>query len=216
MSEEELLNLINTRIGTGKYTLKNMIIVAVMSLIVGIVAGYAICHVLGEGDRQALAIEKNKPPAIKETVKTVTDTKFAYVPGETVYLPGEVREVPVSTVDKNTPGAVATKLDGKFDIGKPDFVYQMNGKVGKFTKTDDEQYIFDKGMLDLKQISTIKIEAEIPTIDLTRHNVLTVGAMFTKGKVEPAAGYTGSMGKVGAYQIAGSRDSQYIGVGIKY
>ncbi|GMB00876.1 hypothetical protein [Pelosinus sp. IPA-1] len=185
MSEEELLNLINSKLGTGKYTIKNMIIVAVSSFVVGIVTGYTICHVLGEGDRQALAIEKNKPPVIKETVKTVTDTKIAYVPGETVYLPSEVREVPVSTVDKNTPGAASTKLDGKFDIGKPDFVYQVNGKVGKFTKTDDEQYIFDKSMLDLKQTSTIKIQAEIPTIDLTRHNVLTVGAMFTKGKVLP-------------------------------
>jgi hypothetical protein len=134
MSEEELLNLINSKLGTGKYTFKNMVIVAVISFVVGIVTGYTICHVLGEGDRQALAIEKNKPPVIKETVKTVTDTKIAYVPGETVYLPGEVREVPVSTVDKNTPGAVATKLDGKFDIGKPDFVYQVNGKVANLQK----------------------------------------------------------------------------------
>lgn len=216
MSEEELLNLINTRIGTGKYTLKNMIIVAVISLIVGVVAGYAICHVLGEGDRQALAIEKNKPPTIKETVKTVTDTKLQYVPGETVYLQGEVKESPAGTVDKNTPGAVATKLDGKFDIGKPDFIYQVNGKVGKFVKTDDEQYIFDKGMLDLKQTNTIKIEAEIPTIDLTRHNVLTVGAMITKGKTEPAVGYTGSIGKAGAYQLTGSQSAAYVGVGFKF
>ena len=43
-------------------------------------------------------------------------------------------------------------------------------------------------MMDLKQTSTITIHAEIPTIDLTRHNVLTVGAM---GKIEPGAGYTG-------------------------
>jgi hypothetical protein len=71
-------------------------------------------------------------------------------------------------------------------------------------------------MLDLKQTSTIKIQAEIPTIDLTRHNVLTVGAMFTKGKIEPAAGYTGSLGKINTYQLAGSQSAAYVGVGFKF
>jgi hypothetical protein len=71
-------------------------------------------------------------------------------------------------------------------------------------------------MIDLKQTSTITIKAEIPTIDLTRHNVITVGAMFTKGKIEPAAGYTGSIGKVGAYQLAGSQSAAYVGAGFKF
>ncbi|GMB00454.1 hypothetical protein [Pelosinus sp. IPA-1] len=151
------------------------------------------------------------------TGQTVKETELQYVKGETVYLPAPASNTELVTpVNKDTPGAVATKLDGKFNIGKPDFVYQVNGKVGKFTKTDDEQYIFDKGMLDLKQTSTIKIQAEIPTIDLTRHNVMTVGAMFTKGKIEPGAGYTGSMSKVGAYQLAGSQSAAYVGAGFKF
>ncbi|MDF2635431.1 MAG: hypothetical protein K0R78_2305 [Pelosinus sp.] len=182
MSEEELLNLINSKLGTGKYTLKTLIIVAVISLILGIGIGLAIGHVLGEGDRQALAVEK--------------DTKLQYVPGETVYLPGEVKEVLVTPVDKNTPGAVPAKLDGKFDIGKQSFIYMVNGKVGKFDKTDDEQFVFDKNMIDLKQTSTITIKAEIPTIDLTRHNVITAGAMFSK--------------------VAGSQSAAYVGAGFKF
>jgi hypothetical protein len=216
MSEEELLSFINSKLGTGKYTLRTLIIVAVISLIIGIVTGLSIGHVLGEGDRQALAVEKNKPPMVKETVKTITDTKLQYVPGETVYLPGEVKEVLVTPVDKNTHGATPAKLDGKFDIGKQSFIYMVNGKVGKFDKADDEQFVFDKNMIDLKQTSTITIQAEIPTVDLTRHNVITAGAMFTKGKVEPAAGYTGSLGKIGAYQLAGSRSAAYAGAGIKF
>jgi hypothetical protein len=35
--------------------------------------------------------------------------------------------------------------------------------------------------------------------------VITVGVMFTKGKIDPAAGYTGSIGKAGAFQLAVSR-----------
>lgn len=216
MSEEELLNIVNSKLGEGKYTLKTLIIVAVISLIIGIAAGLAIGHVLGEGDRQALAVEKNKPPVIEEKIKTETDTKLVYVPGETVYLPGEVKEVLVEPIDKDAPGATPTKLDGKFDIGKQSFIYMVNGKVGKFDKTDDEQFIFDKNMIDLKQTSIITIKAQIPTVDLTRHNIITAGAMFTKGKVEPAAGYTGSIGKVGAYQLAGSQSAAYIGAGIKF
>jgi len=151
------------------------------------------------------------------TGTTTTDTKLQYVKGETVYLPAAVSATELSTpVSKDTPGAVATKIDGKFNIGKPDFTYIVNNKVGKFTKTDDESYIFDKGMLDLKQTSTIKIQADIPTIDLTRHNVLTIGAMYTNGKVEPGAGYTGSIGKIGAYQLAGSQSAGYVGAGVKF
>ena len=196
---------------------KKHIVIAVMFLIVGLLAGYAVGHVLGEGDRQALAVEKNKAPVVTEKVVTKTETKLAYVPSETVYLTAPASSAELqTTVSKDTPGAVTEKLDGKFTVGKPDFIYNVNGKVGKFNKTDDEQFVFDKNMIDLKQTSTITIQAEIPTIDLTRHNVITIGATHTAGKFSPGAGYTGSLGKVGAYQITGSKDSQYIGLGVKF
>lgn len=197
---------------------KKYIIVAVaviIAFLAGLFAGVKyLAPALTTTNSVSNTVEKQP---IYITGKTVTETDLQYVKGETVYLPAPASNTELATpVNKNTPGAVATKLDGKFDIGKPDFVYQVNGKVGKFTKMDDEQYIFDKGMLDLKQTSTIKIQAEIPTIDLTRHNVFTVGAMFTKGKVEPGAGYTGSMGKVGAYQLTGSQSAAYVGAGFKF
>ncbi len=216
MKEEEKFKLENSNLNESKYNLKMLIIVAAISLITGSAAGLTLGYVLGEGDRQALAVEKNKPPIIKETVKTITDTKIQYVPGEIVYLPGEVKDAFVMPVDKETPGATPVKLDGKFDLGKQNFIYMVNGRVGKFDKTEEEKFVFDKNMIDLKQTSTITIQAEIPTIDLTRHNVITVGAMFTKGKIEPGLGYTGSIGKVGAYQLAGSQSAAYVGAGLKF
>jgi len=198
---------------------KKYIITAVIFLIIGALTGYVIGHILGEGDRQVLALEKSKPPVVKEVVSTVTETKLQYVPGETVYLPGKEILIPgasITPVSQDTHGATAAKLDGKFDIGKQKFNYMVNGKVGQFTKAEDEQFIFDKNMMDLKQFSTITIQSEIPTIDLTRHNVVTAGVMYTDGKTSPALGYTGSIGKVGAYQLVGSQNGGYIGLGIKF
>ena len=115
------------------------IYIAALFLIIGIITGYTIGHILGEWGRQALALEKAKPPVIKETVKTVIDTKLQYVPGETVYLPSQIKDSGLITpVAQDTPRATPAKLDGKFTFNKPDFIYMVNGKVGKFTKTVDE------------------------------------------------------------------------------
>lgn len=131
--------------------------------IAGAVAGAWGMHTWTEDIRTQLQVEKNKPPQVKETVKTETKTQLQYVPGETVYIP-----VPGQP---NAP-PVATKLDGKFEIAKPDFVFTVNGKPGKFTKADDEKYVFDKNMIALTQTSIVRIEAEIPTVDLTRRNAI--------------------------------------------
>ena len=48
-----------------------------------LVAGFAIGHVLSEGYRLSLALEKAKAPAFKEAAKTVVQTKSAYVKGKT-------------------------------------------------------------------------------------------------------------------------------------
>jgi hypothetical protein len=111
-----------------------------------------------------LAAEKAKPPVVKTEVKTVTDTKLQYVPGETVYLPTPTPDNPNATT--------ATKLDGKIEIGKPTFTYTLNGKPGQFTKTDDEKYVFDKNMVTLTQAATVAIKLEVPTVDNTRRNAI--------------------------------------------
>ena len=187
----------------------------ILAFLVGLFVGVKyLAPALTTNHTTSNTVEK-QPIYITGTTKT--DTQLQYVKGETVYLPAAVSATELATaVTANTPGAVATKIDGKFTIGKPEFIYSVNGKVGKFDKTDDEQFVFDKGMVDLKQISTITIKAEIPTIDLTRHNVITIGAMRTGGKFEPGAGYTGSIGKIGAYQLVGSESAGYVGAGVKF
>lgn len=94
------------------------------------------------------------------TGQTVTDTQIKYVPGETVCIPATGQ---------------TEKLDGKFDIGKPNFIYTVNGKPGQFTKADDERYIFDKNMIQLTQSSTITIKADIPTVDKTKNGAIGIG-----------------------------------------
>lgn len=216
MTEEEIIKAIESKLSqTNTYTTKTVIIASVITFVLGCILGSYVAKV--HFPTLSEVVKTIEKPVVTEKINTITDTKLAYVPGETVYLQAPASSTELATpVSKNTPGAVAEKLDGKYSIGKPDFVYMVNGKVGKFNKTDDEKFIFEKNMIDLKQSSTIKIEAEIPTIDLTRHNVLTGGVMYSNGKTSPAVGYTGSMGKVGAYQVVGSKDSQYVGIGIKF
>ncbi|MDR3591594.1 MAG: hypothetical protein P4N41_18210 [Negativicutes bacterium] len=149
----------------------------IIFLIVGMVAGALGLHAWQVSDLKVklaqleaqLMAEKAKPPQVKETVKTETQTKLQYVPGETVYLP--------SPTEANPNATQAAKLDGKFTIGKPNFVYELNGKPGQFAKADDERYVLDKNMIRLDQSSTITIKADIPTVDLTRRN--SIGPYIT-------------------------------------
>lgn len=140
--------------------------------LVGVVAGALGLHAWQVSDLKAqiekleaqLTVEKGKPPQVKETVKTDTITKLQYVPGETIYLPAPTPTNPNATLEE--------KLDGKFTIGKSTFVYELNGKPGQFTKSDDERYVLDKNMIRLDQSSTVTIKADIPAVDLTRRNAI--------------------------------------------
>lgn len=115
---------------------------------------------------EKLKHEKEKLPVIKENVVTRTETQIAYVPKETIKY-----------IDAKTGQEVEEKLDGKFDIGKTEFLYSVNGKLGKFTKTDDEKYVFEKNMMKLNQSSIVKLEVEVPTVDKTKRNSL--GGWYT-------------------------------------
>ncbi len=103
-------------------------------------------------------------PIVTEKVVTQTDTQIQYVPKEVVVYrdpeTGQVSEKP---------------LDAKMIFNKPEFIFTVNGQPGKFTKADDERFVFDKNMMQLTQTSTIRVEAEIPTIDKTKNGALGVG-----------------------------------------
>lgn len=119
---------------------------------------------------------EDKPPQVKETVKTVTDTQIAYVPKEVV-----VYKDPVTGQVSNKP------LDAKMTFEKPEFYLTVNGKPGKFTKTDDEKYVFEKNMMQLNQSSTVKLEVEVPTIDKTKRHSL--GGWYTNQGAAISVGY---------------------------
>ncbi len=147
-------------------------IACIIFLLIGIGLGAWGMHTWQVSDLKAqlaltlakLKHAEDKPPVVKETVKTVTDTQIAYVPKETV-----VYRDPVSGQTSERP------LDGKMTFSKPEFIFTVNGKPGKFTRADDERFVFDKNMMQLTQASTIRIEAEIPTVDKTKHGALGVG-----------------------------------------
>lgn len=135
-------------------------------------------------------------PIIKENIITKTDTKIAYVPKEVIRY-----------IDQETEQEISQPLDGKFTFNKPEFIYTVNGRLGKFTKTEDEKYIFDKNMMQLTQTSAIKIEAEIPTIDKTRHNSIGIGY-----------GNHGVAGKLDFKNswVYGDKDTAAVGIQLKF
>lgn len=131
---------------------RTLAITCLVCFVLGACIGAWGMHTFTEDLRTQLQVEKNKPPKVQvqEKIQTVTDTKIAYVPGETVYLPAPTPTNPNATV--------ATKLDGDFQIGKPTFTYRLNGKVSSFNKTDDERFIFDKNEVKLTQSSAVSID----------------------------------------------------------
>jgi Flp pilus assembly secretin CpaC len=133
------------------------------SLIIGIVVGVALGW-LGHfywGERITSTVEK---PVIVEKVVTQTDTKIQYVPKETIIYK-----------DQATGQTSQKDLDGKFELGKTEFIYTVNGQSGKFTKADDEQYVFDKNMMSVKQSSTVTLRLDIPTVDKTKNHSIGIG-----------------------------------------
>ena len=106
-----------------------------------------------------LTAEKNKPPVIKEVVRTQTQTEVAYVPKETVIYRDsktgrELTEKEIESMNLN--------------VRPSDFYFTVNGKPQKFSKTDDERWVFDKNKLAINQTSTASIDVKVPTIDKTK------------------------------------------------
>lgn len=160
----------NINIGTG-LSWRSCIYTSLLFFMLGIGIGIWGYHTWTEDLRakvlsltHQLQSEKDRPPVIKETVKTITDTQIAYVPKETI-----IYKDPITGQESKK------QLDGKFEIGKQEFIYTVNGKPGKFTRTDDEKYVFERNMMQLTQNSQIHIEAEIPTIDKTKYGAIGIG-----------------------------------------
>ncbi len=101
-------------------------------------------------------VEIEKPIYIEGKITTDTKTRIAYVPKETIierYINAETgKEVTKESLEK-------TDLDAT--IGKTEFNVKLNGKDVQFSKSDDEQFIFDKNKVALNQSSIITFDATI-------------------------------------------------------
>lgn len=178
-----------TVVNLGGWSTKTVVYVALALFLVGASFGAWGYHSWTSSDWMTklhnmelkLAAEKSKPPVIKEVVRTQTNTEVAYVPKETViYRDSKTgRELTDKEIESMN-----------LNIRPSDFYFTVNGKPQKFSKTDDERWVFDKNKLAVSQTSTASIDIKVPTIDKTRKWGLGVVAS-NKGiapKIEHKAG----------------------------
>ena len=100
--------------------------------------------------------EKPQSNTISSVVESKTKTEIAYV-------------------RKETKNGKQEKSDIIADIGKKDFTIRVNGKEQTFTKSEDEQYVFDKNKLTLDQTSKVTLDVTVPTVDKTKRWAVGVG-----------------------------------------
>lgn len=210
MTEQEIMAIVNSKLNTSTdnkgYTYKTLLAVSVACFIIGLIVGsYLTKNYWPTLNTEVKTVDSD--PIVTEKVKVVTDTQIAYVPKETIHY-----------IDKATGQQVTAKesTDVQFDVAKAKVAVKVNGQDHEFDLLQGETQKFQDGKVSMQQTSTVGLDIKIPTIDLTRHNVLTVGAMYTDGQINHAIGYTGSVGRIGAYQIVASKGGQYAGVGIKF
>lgn len=127
---------------------------------------YVACLALGfvvgtsVGPKQTERIIE-KPTIVQGKTEHTIQTKIVYVPKE---------------VDPKT--GQAEKTDVQANIGKPEVTVSVNGNEAVFKKMDEENFVFEKGKLQLDQSSKVSVDLQItPTIiDTTKHHAITLGA----------------------------------------
>jgi hypothetical protein len=128
-----------------------------------------------------------EPLTIKgnETATAETKTQIVYVPKETVVE--KFIAVSSSTGEATEQEReIKEKTDEEINIAKTDFTIKVNGEEQTFTKTDDENYVFENNKLVLEQTSKVDLDVKIEPIkiDNTKHYGLGVGITDEK---KPAA-----------------------------
>ena len=165
MSDEK--TTAQTVLNLGGWSTRTVIYVALALFLIGAGFGAWGYHTWTHSDwltrlhdmENRLTAEKNKPPIIKEVVRTQTQTAVEYVPKETV----------VYRDSKTGRELTAQELDSmNLNVRPSDFYFTVNGKPQKFSKTADERWAFDKNKLVVTQTATASIDIKVPTIDKTK------------------------------------------------
>ena len=131
-------------------------------------------------------------PVVHEQIVTKTQTQVEYVP-KVVY------------VDNGTTTLEKTDLEIKSP--KTELYVTVNGKPAVITKTDDEQFIFDKNKLQVNNTSSASIAIEIPVVTIDKTRDWQLGAMVGTDGLSAIGGYKNYIGQFeykynGGYEIA--------------
>ena len=126
-----------------------------------------------------LTAEKNKPPVIKEVVRTQTQTEVAYVPKETI------RYINTKTGEEIT----AKELESmNINIRPTEFRFSVNGNPAKFQAEKGEKWVFQDNKGKLDQWSQATIDINVPVVDKTKRSGIGIygstesaGVFFTSG-----------------------------------
>lgn len=174
----------------------------VLIFVIGFFAGYTVRTFTHTCDTKTQIIKTKGDPV--ETVKYVdrVQTQVAYVPKETV-------------VYKNADGTTTKgteKTDIDMSVPKQTLNVKVNGKETAFSKSDTEQYLFEKNKLKLDQTSTADINIKIPTVDNTRKWEIGIGA--SKNGVAGMVGFP-IKSNVGGW-VSGDEETVMAGVKIHF
>lgn len=132
--------------------------------IAAFIAGFLVCYVAFP---RTVAVTEYK--TVKGDAKTVTNTEIVYVPKQ-IDSTGQLE-----------------KTDLQVDIAKTDITVKVNGKDAVISKTDDEQYLFEKNKISLQQTSKADINIAIPVMDKTRY--WSVGLGYGSNGVAGVVGF---------------------------
>lgn len=205
MSDEKTAQ---TVLNLGGWSTKTVAYVALALFLIGVGIGAWGYHTWTNSDwlakihdlEKQLVTEKNKPPIVKEVVRTQTQTEVAYVPKETV----------IYRDTKTGRELTATEIESmSLNVRPSDFYFTVNGKPQKFSKTDEERWVFDKNKLAINQTSTAAIEIRTPIEDRTRRTSIIPSGLYdaTAGKLVPGGilvqqfgrGKVGPAGQIGGF-----------------
>lgn len=117
-----------------------------LAFLIGFIAGYFFCQKTTEPETI------DAPPIVKTEYKTQTKTEVVYVPKDN-----------------------EEKTDVEVNLSKQDLNIKVNGKDAVFSRSDNEDYIFERNKLVFDQQSKASINIDVPTIDKTRRYGIGVG-----------------------------------------
>lgn len=197
-----------TVLNLGGWSTRTVIYIALGLFVLGGIFGAWTYHTVTDSawltklhDLQLqLTAEKNKPPVIKEVVRTQTQTEVAYVPKETI------RYINTKTGEE----IMAKELESmNINIRPTEFRFSVNGNPAKFQAEKGEKWVFQDNKGKLDQWSQATIEIKTPIEDRTRRTALIPSGLYDSvtNKVEPGGilvqqfgrGKVGLSGQIGGF-----------------